>query len=173
MPSAQADFPAEPAGVGDARRFVRAALGDWGADEWEWAASQLVTELATNAVIHARSPFRVEVALSTTGLRICVTDGSARQPLLRAHGVRATTGRGLTLVDSLSESWGFTVEGAGKQVWVQLGARSASRSDGTERSGAAAGAPAPARAGVAPPTSGRPHGSGGLGLTGTGAALMA
>lgn len=53
MPRAIQTWPGITADIGEARRFVRRTLSSWGASDFEWAASLVVSELATNAVLHA------------------------------------------------------------------------------------------------------------------------
>lgn len=121
---ANADFPSELASVGQARRFVRQTLSDWGMESVEPEASQLVTELATNCVIHAGTPFQVRLSVDGQVLRLSVSDGSSRAPITKAHSREATTGRGLDLVAAFSDSWGITTRPDGKTVWCTLGVAS-------------------------------------------------
>lgn len=117
---AEADFDPRPECVQTARRFVRETLAGWGAEDADWVAGQVVSELATNAVLHARTPFRLTISLDAQQLRISVHDDSPRSPQLRNFGREATTGRGLALVAQLSSGWGVDVEGTGKSVWCLL-----------------------------------------------------
>jgi hypothetical protein len=85
------------------------------------AAVLVVSELATNAVLHARSGFTVVLQLEASGsLRIEVLDGSARLPLHRTATPGAATGRGLAIVQGLVSAWGAEPLDKGKRVWVQL-----------------------------------------------------
>ena len=126
--SAELSLPAEPASVARARRFVRGAVQslvigtgvDTVVDTVVDDAELLVTELATNALLHARSAFTVEVSRDDGRLRICVVDGSPVAPRVRSHGADATTGRGLQLVQALSAAWGVQPLATGKTVWVEL-----------------------------------------------------
>lgn len=106
--------------VATARRFARDLLSRWEAEAFEWVASQLVTELATNAVIHAGTPFTVRLALEGDRLRLEVADGSPSRPRPRHYGIDATTGRGLGLIDRLSATWGSTPIADGKMVWCEI-----------------------------------------------------
>jgi hypothetical protein len=55
------------------------------------------------------------------GLLVSVTDGSAHTPLKRAAGPEDDSGRGMLLVDVISDRWGVqTRPGTGKAVWFQL-----------------------------------------------------
>jgi anti-sigma regulatory factor (Ser/Thr protein kinase) len=79
-----------------------------------------VTELATNAVIHAHSPFSIVVRADHSRVRISVSDTSAGRPAQRDEGPMATSGHGLRLVAALSVDWGVEVTADGKTVWAEL-----------------------------------------------------
>jgi len=97
-------------------------LTAWDADELEWELSQLLTEVVTNAVLHAGTPLRVvlERDAASGRLRCEVTDGSSVRPRVRRHSAEATTGRGLQLLESVATSWGVQSAGGGKTVWFEL-----------------------------------------------------
>ena len=81
----------------------------------------LTSELATNALVHARTEFQVTVAhLHDDGRRIAVTDGNAHVPEPRMAPADATTGRGLALVDAMASAWGAHRHGRGKTVWFEV-----------------------------------------------------
>jgi len=109
-----------PASVGEARRFTVDTLRRWGRDDLTTSGALLVTELVTNAILHARTMVRVILERGADFVRVEVRDGSPIRPALRKHGLDATTGRGLALVSKLADSWGVDVDGAGKVVWAQL-----------------------------------------------------
>jgi anti-sigma regulatory factor (Ser/Thr protein kinase) len=110
----------EPASVGRARRWVASQLAEWSEDGQQMA--ELVTsELVTNVLLHART--RSELVLRPLGsdrVRIAVVDRSRVAPTLKDYGPGAVTGRGLMLVEHLSERWGVEVTSAGKTVWIEL-----------------------------------------------------
>ena len=83
-------------------------------------AASLVSELATNAVIHARTPFTLVVSRIEDAVRVSVHDGSAVLPRRRAYGLDAATGRGLRLMSTMSSDWGIDAEAGGKVVWFEL-----------------------------------------------------
>ena len=120
MSHARASFGPDLVNVGEARRFVRRALIDLGAEEMEFEAAQVVSELATNSVIHAGTPFEVDLDLDGESLRIAVSDGSRRSPVAKSHSAQATTGRGLKLVATLADAWGTEPRSDGKTVWCTL-----------------------------------------------------
>jgi len=80
----------------------------------------LLSELATNAINHARSPFSVVVRYDGQRLRIDVEDSSPLVPLMRTPSSDDTGGRGLLLVDALAAAWGVTPRPDGKRVWFEL-----------------------------------------------------
>ena len=86
----------------------------------EWAASQVVTELTTNSVLHARTGFDVEITYDGELLRLCVADGSPRLPVQRGYSSQATTGRGISVVETIAQSWGYETRADGKTVWCVI-----------------------------------------------------
>ena len=120
MNPARATFSPDLSSVGQARRFVRGALIDLGVEEMEFEAAQLVSELATNSVIHAGTPFGVQLDHDGRLLRIAVSDASPRGPVAKSHSAQATTGRGLKLVAALADEWGTEARSDGKTVWCTL-----------------------------------------------------
>jgi anti-sigma regulatory factor (Ser/Thr protein kinase) len=106
--------------VREARRFLGAVLREWGTDEYEFTAPQVLSELATNAALHARSAYRVRVHLDEGCLLLEVSDSSPRPPRARRYSPDATTGRGMGLVASLSSAWGTTPNTTGKTVWARV-----------------------------------------------------
>jgi hypothetical protein len=102
------DLLAEPSSVRSARVFVTTVLASWGFNGLAETAALLTSELATNVVLHARTPYAVVVARTVEGARVDVLDNSRISPVLRSHDLSAPTGRGLALVASLSVAWGET-----------------------------------------------------------------
>ena len=113
-------LPPESGSVAAARRFVEGTCEAWSCEAAGWTATQLVSELATNAVLHARTAFTVELTRDGTLLRLCVRDGSPAAPTVRTYGNESTTGRGLRLVESLSRAWGVERTADGKGVWFEV-----------------------------------------------------
>ena len=114
------DLSPYPASVGEARRFTVETLRGWGREDLTTSGALLVTELVTNAILHARTMVQVILERRDDSVRVEVRDGSPVRPALRNHGLDATTGRGLALVSKLAQSWGVDVSSAGKVVWAQL-----------------------------------------------------
>ena len=115
----QAEWSADPRHVGEARAFATRCLTDHlivpSVDDVEL----VVSELATNAVIHAATAFTLTLARLDGLLTVTGRDGSAARPRLY-YGPSATRsqGRGLQMVAALSSSWGVTDESDGKSVWA-------------------------------------------------------
>jgi anti-sigma regulatory factor (Ser/Thr protein kinase) len=116
-----AHFAAEPDAARAARHFVADALRRWGhAGSLLEDAQLAVSELATNAVVHARTPFSVAARVQGSGIRLSVRDASAARPTLRDGGQLAPSGRGLRIVAALASNWGVDVDADGKTVWAEL-----------------------------------------------------
>lgn len=119
------DLEADAASVARARAFVVRVLHEWGLDSFLDTAALLTSELATNAVLHARTPYAVVVARTSYGAQVDVLDHSNDAPRLRPPDLSAVTGRGLALVDGLSTRWGPTpsdgLAGFRKGVRVRIG----------------------------------------------------
>ena len=117
-------FPNDPTAPGEARRLVADVLMEWGyAQELSDSIALVVSELATNAVTHARSPFSVLARSDQQVIRISVRDASAVMPELRQVGPGQGPGLGLQMVDALAGTWGVEVTHGGKSVWAQLALR--------------------------------------------------
>jgi anti-sigma regulatory factor (Ser/Thr protein kinase) len=111
-----AELPPEPASVPAAREVVAQAAGHLPRRARE-AAELVASELATNSVVHARTPFEVFVAADEATVEIVVADsaGWAAPP---EAGRR--TGHGLLLVGLLATDWAAELEARGKKVWARL-----------------------------------------------------
>jgi two-component sensor histidine kinase len=83
----------------------------------------LVSELVTNAVKHAATPFDVTVSVTGEEVTVAVVDHDRRHPpQMRDPAPDDTSGRGLRIVEELSTSWGTeAVAGDGKRVWFRCG----------------------------------------------------
>jgi anti-sigma regulatory factor (Ser/Thr protein kinase) len=120
MPTAEVTLPGLASSTPTARRFAESVLAGWGQPDLGWTAAQVVSELAANCAIHARTDFSVRVTLDPGGARLEVRDGSPVGVSPRAYSDTATTGRGLRMVEALSSGWGVDLAPSGKTVWVQL-----------------------------------------------------
>lgn len=112
----------DPVSVRQARRLVTDTLREWELTHLDESATLLVSEVVTNAVLHARTDLVLELRLDDTVLRVLVTDGAQREPERRRHGLQAGTGRGLGLLQALSSRWGSepASDPWRKTVWFEL-----------------------------------------------------
>jgi CheY-like chemotaxis protein len=117
--TASTRLPADRLSARRARRFIREALGT--VDETLVDSVQLlVSELVTNAVVHASSSPIVEVRLTPTTVRVEVHDDDPRPPVTREPDVAAPGGRGLRILDQVATRWGSETDEGGKVVWFEL-----------------------------------------------------
>lgn len=109
-----------PSSVAEARGLVRDLLLGGGCEELLDHALLLVSELVTNALLHAGTTIDVVARLDADGLVVEVGDGSPHLPVRRHYADTAGTGRGLRLLEQLVADWGITRDGRGKTVWFRL-----------------------------------------------------
>jgi len=104
-----------------ARRFVSEALHLWELDDLTDTVTLLVSELVTNAVVHAGSDVEVMVRLTVDAAIVAVTDTSELAPAPREAADDETSGRGLALVEAMARRWGVDSRpGGGKTVWFEV-----------------------------------------------------
>jgi hypothetical protein len=116
-----AEFAAERDMPGRARRLLVAALEQCGQDEeLVQDAALVLSELASNAVLHAGSPFSVVVLTKDSTLRIAVQDSGSLTSMLRDGGLIPRPTHGLGVVQALSRCWGVESTPEGKVVWAEL-----------------------------------------------------
>lgn len=117
------DLAPEPRSVPLARAWVSAELEHRGRGDLCETAELGVSELVTNALLHADPPIVVRVRGTNAHPRVEVLDGSATPPELRDmtddDSLLATIGRGLGIVATYSRTWGAEVSGDGKVVWFE------------------------------------------------------
>ena len=113
-------FVAAPTVLREVRQFVRAVLHAWDDDEIGSTAEIVASELATNALQHAHSPFRISISRSPGVIRIAVRDTSFDPPEHVRDDARHDGGRGVRLVAALSRDWGTADEPDGKTVWAEV-----------------------------------------------------
>jgi anti-sigma regulatory factor (Ser/Thr protein kinase) len=144
--SAQLLVPPELSSAPATRRFVASTLDDWGLGDLVEDAVLCTDELVCNAILHARTDVEVEIRRVGAGVRVDVKDHERLPVPVAAPGreragagpddweqlleLEAMTGRGLVLVDAISERWGSETEPGGKRVWFELG------TEGEERTAA-------------------------------------
>jgi anti-sigma regulatory factor (Ser/Thr protein kinase) len=109
-----------PEAVAAVRHFVSGVLRMWHEHATVPDAELVASELATNAVQHADSPFRVSVDRSVGVVCIAVQDAvdarAEQQPPTRDE----LSGRGMAIVNALSRRWGCDALPSGKVVWAEL-----------------------------------------------------
>jgi anti-sigma regulatory factor (Ser/Thr protein kinase) len=114
-------LPPDPSSVRLAREQLRSAATGMDPSRVESAALAL-SEIASNAVIHAGGPFRLLVDVSGPLLHVEVHDpsreGLTMQPL--PLDPAAVSGRGLRIVSEMADRWGTARTDGGKVVWFEL-----------------------------------------------------
>lgn len=132
--SHQMQFPAEDESVPRARHFVCQLLIDHRSLGLVEDVGLVVSELATNAIRHANTPFTVALERVDQSMRLTVTDGSPVPPVQLPTDLLNTGGRGLSMVDVVSSDWGVIRRGAeGKSVWASFALRAGTRNAARER----------------------------------------
>ena len=107
--------------VSASRHFVTDALSDL-SEEIQESVALMVSELATNALVHATTGFTVTVERRGDSLRVEVWDAGGGAPILRSPQPSEPHGRGLRIVDEFSADWGVDRldDGPGKSVWFTV-----------------------------------------------------
>jgi anti-sigma regulatory factor (Ser/Thr protein kinase) len=84
----------------------------------------VASELVGNAVRHTKAAESATLDISwdvdSSGVRVCVGDPSDRQPEVREAGDDEPGGRGLKIVDAMSDQWGVERGDRGKTVWAHV-----------------------------------------------------
>jgi anti-sigma regulatory factor (Ser/Thr protein kinase) len=116
-----AEFPAERVAPGQARRLLVSALREWDQEEsLVQDAALVLSELASNAVLHAGSRFSIAVRVESSILRIAVHDVGPVAAMSGAGALAPQATHGLGLIDALSTDWGVESTPDGKVVWAEL-----------------------------------------------------
>jgi DNA-binding NarL/FixJ family response regulator len=115
-----ADLSASPATPATARRLVAQAASEWDCAGLLDTVTLLTSEVVTNAVEHAGTDLRIDVELLPEMLRISVSDSNPAVPEVRNAADHETSGRGMAMVDALSQRWGVDRRSTGKTVWFEL-----------------------------------------------------
>jgi anti-sigma regulatory factor (Ser/Thr protein kinase) len=118
QPARRARFEPTPDSVPAARRLVQPLVKNLPADVAE-CLELVVSELASNAVRHARTPYELTVEVFPT-LRVEVTDANPSPPVRKNPGPMDEGGRGLLIVDACAKRWGVAPLPTGKVVWAEL-----------------------------------------------------
>jgi PAS domain S-box-containing protein len=105
-----------------ARRFLRRLLLDAGREEWVDSAEVALSEVVTNAVLHAHTALTITVDVRKHEVLVEVADGNTALPAQRQPTpTEATTGRGMELVSALTLDRGVRATSTGKVVWFTVG----------------------------------------------------
>ncbi|HSE08285.1 MAG TPA: ATP-binding protein [Nocardioidaceae bacterium] len=116
---------AEPTSASRARDFVCLHLAEHSLLYLVEDIRLVVSELATNAMVHARTPFTVTLSADDRTVLLAVRDGSTTVPVKAGPQVTDMRGRGLLLVEQLSLAWGASTAADGsKSVWASFATRS-------------------------------------------------
>jgi anti-sigma regulatory factor (Ser/Thr protein kinase) len=117
-------LPMNVAAPGAARAFARASGCTDHATQILDAALLVISELVTNSVLYGQPQLLIALECELGSLRVRVRDGSSVVPRPRRAGDADESGRGLALVEQLSDAWGVEPVqdeyGSGKAVWFQL-----------------------------------------------------
>ena len=112
-------FRRDPSAARAARRFVRSVVAEADVETIN-AVELLVSELVTNAVVHAASEPQVDVHLSKQRLRVEVYDDDPNLPHRRTPDAVGPGGRGLLLLEQFANRWGADRRDDGKVVWFEI-----------------------------------------------------
>ena len=126
------DLDADPRSVRSARQVLREALTRAGAEDLIDPAQLVTSELVTNALVHAGTAVQLRLSATAGSLRVEVDDGAAHRPVRRRYAQSAGTGRGLQLVEELSDRWGTTPNASGKTVWFEIGGSTSVLEEGVD-----------------------------------------
>ena len=108
-----------PESVPAARRFVQGHLEAHDLPVLVDDVTLVVSELATNAVAHAGTPFSVSLTAVVGTVFLEVRDGAGARPVLVGSHVLDEAGRGVAIVDVVSREWGVVAHSnTGKSVWA-------------------------------------------------------
>ncbi|MEU9264856.1 SpoIIE family protein phosphatase [Streptomyces sp. NPDC048251] len=113
----------DPEALSEARHMIRAAVRTWGARDRSDEIELVADELITNALMHTEGAAIVTLRVLTGAehrLRVEVEDSSSALPRRREAGESGVSGRGLLLVDLLTDAWGVEARGGGKCVWCEF-----------------------------------------------------
>ncbi len=115
------DLPCSVDSPRDARALVAYCCAEWAVPRLADTGALIVTELVSNAVVHAGTSCRVTVALDGRGLQVAVRDyGQPVAPHPIPIALNAGRGRGLHVVTASCSAWGTLIHRDGKTVWATI-----------------------------------------------------
>ncbi|MGY6026987.1 ATP-binding SpoIIE family protein phosphatase [Streptomyces spinosirectus] len=112
--------------VASTRHYVREVLERWGSEALLDDLQLMLSEVVTNALIHAQSDVDIRMRRHADGVRVEVQDSSPQPPIPTvilandAMNAEAESGRGLLIVDALATAWGSSPAGRGKTTWIEM-----------------------------------------------------
>lgn len=115
----------DPRSVQEARRWVVSACHQLGRDDLAECAALGISELVTNALLHADDPISVRLRGTPEHPRVEVSDGSRKPPVVPTPSgddlddLLSTFGRGLNIVAMCAVAWGAAIDADGKCVWFE------------------------------------------------------
>jgi anti-sigma regulatory factor (Ser/Thr protein kinase) len=122
-------LPGQQQSAGRARHFTQETLRRWGLGGIVEDCAVIVSELLSNAVRYGLDgacpgmlPLRLALWRRSSSVTCAISDLSSAPPVLREPDWLAESGRGLHIVDTLAQSWGWTVpaDRSGKTVWASV-----------------------------------------------------
>lgn len=139
-------LPCDPRSAARARAFVVSACQDWALGTICEDLTLPVSEIVTNAVVHANTDIELSVRLTRRFVEVSVSDHNPRPPIVRpvhldltddttttstmkqvgsdqvrvGHADAGTGGRGLHIVDAVADEWGVEQYQHGKDVWFRI-----------------------------------------------------
>ncbi|MER7461224.1 ATP-binding protein [Micromonospora sp. NPDC126480] len=119
--TAHLDLPVGPDALAAVRQAVKTVLISWGFRHPEWVGDAVLVadELVSNAVRHGGGCLRLQLSVRDGEVTISAVDGSAVVP--RRRDPDGDGGRGLAIIEALSQAWGVDdLPDGGKRVWVQM-----------------------------------------------------
>lgn len=111
-----------PASIAQARAFIERTLSEASADLRDRAVL-ITSELATNAIVHARSAFTLTATTSAEEVHIAVRNEGETVPVLQAPEQGEPHGRGLLIANALADRWGIDTGRGSTTVWFALSCR--------------------------------------------------
>jgi anti-sigma regulatory factor (Ser/Thr protein kinase) len=119
MDRVQRAFSPSTGAAADARHFARTTAHQWGLSPDDVVL--VVSELASNAIRHAESPFELCIERRDGAMLIEVSDNSSAPAAVRTPQVGVAGGRGLVIVDQVAREWGSRLgPHGGKTVWAEV-----------------------------------------------------